>query len=163
MSHLICPITHETMKDPVFADDGHTYERSAIEKWLNDYNTSPVTREYMSNRLVTNYNVRSQLSEVGFPVLPVRDSRVDQKTQYAKGPMYVLITAETCPWCIRAKEDNVQSGAPFEIVDFNSEKAKEILKMFDIKNNAIPIYVNLKNGKNSFGFKPIAVVLSLIN
>ena len=26
-----CPISHELMKDPVVAGDGHTYERSCIE------------------------------------------------------------------------------------------------------------------------------------
>ena len=28
---LCCPISHELMKDPVVAGDGHTYERSCIE------------------------------------------------------------------------------------------------------------------------------------
>jgi len=28
-----CPITHEVMVDPVVAQDGHTYERQAIEEW----------------------------------------------------------------------------------------------------------------------------------
>ncbi len=56
------------MTDPVVADDGHTYERSAIEQWFKDHNTSPVTRECVSNRLVNNYAIRSQLLEAGFPV-----------------------------------------------------------------------------------------------
>lgn len=30
---FLCPITFELMIDPVIASDGHTYERSAIEKW----------------------------------------------------------------------------------------------------------------------------------
>jgi hypothetical protein len=30
----LCPITGEMMSDPVIALDGHSYERSAIEKWF---------------------------------------------------------------------------------------------------------------------------------
>lgn len=33
-NNLRCPITHELMKDPVMATDGHTYEREAIMKWF---------------------------------------------------------------------------------------------------------------------------------
>ena len=40
----VCPITCETMKDPVIAVDGHTYERQAIQQWFsNGKSTSPVT------------------------------------------------------------------------------------------------------------------------
>ncbi|KAH8046496.1 hypothetical protein JL720_16357 [Aureococcus anophagefferens] len=31
---LLCPITHELFRDPVFLADGHAYERSAIERWF---------------------------------------------------------------------------------------------------------------------------------
>ena len=33
-SEFLCPITHELPLDPVTATDGHVYERSAIEQWL---------------------------------------------------------------------------------------------------------------------------------
>jgi hypothetical protein len=36
-------ITQELMEDPVFTADGHTYERWAITKWLNEKKTSPQT------------------------------------------------------------------------------------------------------------------------
>ena len=39
-----CPITGDLMSDPVSEPDGHTYERSAIIKWLSKNNTSPMTR-----------------------------------------------------------------------------------------------------------------------
>ena len=32
---MVCPITRDVMKDPVMVvASGHTYERSAIEKWF---------------------------------------------------------------------------------------------------------------------------------
>eukprot|EP00479_Gromia_sphaerica_P010404 TRINITY_DN4770_c0_g1_i1.p1 TRINITY_DN4770_c0_g1~~TRINITY_DN4770_c0_g1_i1.p1 ORF type:complete len:118 (-),score=11.54 TRINITY_DN4770_c0_g1_i1:77-430(-) len=34
-AHFICPITHEIMKTPVVLSDGHTYEATAIERWLS--------------------------------------------------------------------------------------------------------------------------------
>lgn len=40
----LCPITREVMKDPVMAEDGYTYERSAIQGWIDKgKDTSPMT------------------------------------------------------------------------------------------------------------------------
>lgn len=40
----LCPITRELMKDPVMAEDGYTYERSAIQGWINKgKDISPMT------------------------------------------------------------------------------------------------------------------------
>ncbi|KAL7448230.1 hypothetical protein ACHAWC_000457 [Mediolabrus comicus] len=36
------------MKDPVIDNDGHSYEREAIERWLRAQSSSPVTNEYLS-------------------------------------------------------------------------------------------------------------------
>ena len=38
---FFCPILYDVMKDPVVAEDGVTYERSAIETWLATNQTSP--------------------------------------------------------------------------------------------------------------------------
>jgi hypothetical protein len=48
-----CPITHETMLDPVVTIDGHVYERKAIEKWLKTHNTSPVTNLPLEHKTLT--------------------------------------------------------------------------------------------------------------
>ena len=44
---LECPITCETFVEPVLASDGHTYESSAIQAWLAEHSTSPLTGEAM--------------------------------------------------------------------------------------------------------------------
>lgn len=40
-------ITQEIMQDPVITADGHSYERTAIEKWLKYHDTSPKTGEVL--------------------------------------------------------------------------------------------------------------------
>mmetsp|Transcript_28743 Transcript_28743/g.37726 ORF Transcript_28743/g.37726 Transcript_28743/m.37726 type:complete len:759 (+) Transcript_28743:142-2418(+) len=45
---FICPITQELMKDPVIDNDGNSYEREAIEDWVRQNGTSPITRAPLS-------------------------------------------------------------------------------------------------------------------
>ena len=49
-----CPITHERMKSPTFASDGHTYEHDAIKDVLQRTGVSPLTRENLLPHLVPN-------------------------------------------------------------------------------------------------------------
>jgi len=41
----VCPITLDAYRDPVFAGDGHIYERTAIILWIQQKGKSPLTRE----------------------------------------------------------------------------------------------------------------------
>jgi hypothetical protein len=52
-SELTCPITNEIMIDPVFTEDGQTYERAAIERWLSTHSTSPLTGKQLAHRNLT--------------------------------------------------------------------------------------------------------------
>ncbi|DBB05024.1 TPA: hypothetical protein ACH3X3_010295 [Trebouxia sp. C0006] len=55
-----CPITKVLLVEPVIAADGHTYEKSAMEHWLGQHVTSPVTgAKLMHARLVPNRVLRS--------------------------------------------------------------------------------------------------------
>ena len=52
------------MVDPVTAEDGHTYERSAIERWLKEgRETSPLTNLPMGSTLFTNRAVKTLIAE----------------------------------------------------------------------------------------------------
>ena len=65
MVAAICPITQEVMEDPVVCADGHSYERSAIEKWLQTSNTSPLTGAVLeSTLLIPCVIVRSQIQDL---------------------------------------------------------------------------------------------------
>lgn len=70
-----CVITRELMERPVITSDGHTYERSAIAKWLEEHNTSPKTgRELPDKVLKPNHALRAQIMAFresrGLPPLP---------------------------------------------------------------------------------------------
>ena len=62
-SSLVCPITSELMTDPVFTMDGHTYERSAIEAWLKNNDTSPATGKRLPSKMLVD-NVRDRKRHV---------------------------------------------------------------------------------------------------
>eukprot|EP00961_Rhodomonas_salina_P173653 2341958-Rhodomonas_salina.1 len=49
---FVCPITDDVMRDPVIAADGLTYERDAIERWLEGHDTSPRTGAVLPNKLL---------------------------------------------------------------------------------------------------------------
>ena len=49
-AELQCPISLDLMLDPVVASDGHTYDRSNIEQWLEDESSSPITREPLDSK-----------------------------------------------------------------------------------------------------------------
>lgn len=65
-----CPITQQTMVDPVVASDGFTYERSAIMAWLGrGQRTSPVTNlPLTSGTLLPNRHLKALIGKA--PPLP---------------------------------------------------------------------------------------------
>lgn len=61
---LACPITFSLFHDPVIAEDGHTYERSAITEWIQLNGTSPLTRARITiEGLRPNHLVKSLVNE----------------------------------------------------------------------------------------------------
>ncbi|KNA13475.1 hypothetical protein SOVF_116630 [Spinacia oleracea] len=63
-SHYFCPILHEIMDDPHVAADGFTYERRAIEAWLERHDISPVTKQRMTHfNLTPNMTLLTAIQE----------------------------------------------------------------------------------------------------
>lgn len=61
----ICFITGKIMSEPVTIADGHTYEREAIEEWLQTHDTSPKTKQKLEHKkLVVNQEILREI--VGF-------------------------------------------------------------------------------------------------
>ena len=64
--NFLCPITQTLFEDPVIWVDGHTYERTAIARWLRTRDTSPMTGERFGGArevLLPNHAMRSQVEE----------------------------------------------------------------------------------------------------
>jgi len=60
-AELVCPITFSLPVDPVIAEDGKVYERSAIEEWLKQQGKSPVTNLAMGTRLLPALQVKNMI------------------------------------------------------------------------------------------------------
>ena len=60
-----CPITRLIYRHPVIIEDGYTYEKCAIERYLENDNRSPITREEMKTKKMTiNRNVLTRINEM---------------------------------------------------------------------------------------------------
>jgi len=67
----VCPITKDPMKDPVLTMDGFTYEKSAISKWFESHDTSPMTNKTLSSKaLVPNFALRAVMESMGAKLDP---------------------------------------------------------------------------------------------
>ena len=64
----LCPITTELPLDPVTAEDGHVYERSAIEAWFatrpEPQVKSPMINETMGKKLLPAVQVKSAIEKM---------------------------------------------------------------------------------------------------
>lgn len=62
--HFFCVITQNIMKNPVSTVDNFTYEKEAIERWLTNHDTSPLTGLPLQSKLiVANNNIYHQIQE----------------------------------------------------------------------------------------------------
>ena len=59
---FICPITQDVMKDPGMLLDGHSYERAAIQDWLQKSDRSPLTNDILPSRtMLDNFALRASI------------------------------------------------------------------------------------------------------
>ena len=61
---LVCPIAQALPTEPVTAEDGHIYERGAIQSWFRAKDgdpTSPITGARMGTRLLEAHQVRNTI------------------------------------------------------------------------------------------------------
>ena len=66
VEEFVCPITTELPIDPVTAEDGRVYERSAIAEWIARPGVlkSPMTKEVMGPRLFPAKQVRNVIEQM---------------------------------------------------------------------------------------------------
>ena len=59
---IICPISKEVMKDPFITNNGISYERKYILKWLEKNKSCPITGEYLdSSLLISNIQLKNTI------------------------------------------------------------------------------------------------------
>ena len=91
-SALLCPITCVPFVDPVLAEDGVTYERSAIQRWFaSGKTTSPMTRSVMSTKLIPNRAVKDEVERLQACAAPAPAAAPE------KGDAGVTVTATYDP------------------------------------------------------------------
>jgi hypothetical protein len=61
---FLCPIDHSVMRDPVVCDDGHSYERCNIVRWLAKNTISPMTGKKLRHTYaIPNLTLQSSILE----------------------------------------------------------------------------------------------------
>ena len=69
LDELLCPITGELFIDPVVAADGHTYERLAFARWMNERQVSPLTNLPLKSTNVVPNTALKKLVEAYEPAI----------------------------------------------------------------------------------------------
>ena len=106
LSSCFCPITLCRFKDPVFACDGHTYERHAIERWLAASNISPMTGQQMRSRQLTPNFVMKKVMHELTEVPPTGSRTVDQLCCSVIGSLSASIAVPSVPdwWSVEYRK-----------------------------------------------------------
>jgi hypothetical protein len=99
---FICPITHALMVNPVVDPEGNSYERNAIENWIRQSGTSPITRAALSIKdLRCNRALKIAIDEYRHSIQPavqsnplpmkVQSSELTVSESYANGFLHISI------------------------------------------------------------------------
>ena len=101
-NEFLCPITTEIMKDPVMLTDGHVYEKQAIQKWLANNDTSPMTKVkvdksmiipcFVLRKLIQDFlenSSKTNVSKVSSNIPVNTETKIKQKRKPTKYNLYV--------------------------------------------------------------------------
>lgn len=88
---FLCPILHTLMIDPVVDSDGNTYEKHAIEEWVRQNGTSPITRAPLSmNDLRPNLALKTAIDEYRYSLqLKTQSDSTSMETEIHSSEMTV--------------------------------------------------------------------------
>jgi len=124
-----CPILQDLMKDPVIGSDGHTYERSAIESWLKNNHTSPLTREKMElSCLKTNYALKGAIERFLNGGLSVPSSVGNQNSNVKNFSVTKNIENGYTCFNVDCIEQNVEESVIIAVLDVSGSMSWEASK-----------------------------------
>lgn len=110
-TNFFCPITHELMKDPVIDPDGNSYERQAIEDWLRQNGSSPITRAPLSiNDLRPNRALKQTIAEYCSSI------QSNNQTDNSSTATNNLTTAEEIPYDLTVSANYVNGFVHISIL-----------------------------------------------
>mmetsp|Transcript_21763 Transcript_21763/g.50514 ORF Transcript_21763/g.50514 Transcript_21763/m.50514 type:complete len:313 (+) Transcript_21763:197-1135(+) len=79
-TNIRCPLSGRVMEDPVFAADGHSYERKEMEQHLLTSDVSPVNKKRLEHKmLVPNHQLRGQIQSWKESLETVAGSRHEEE------------------------------------------------------------------------------------
>ena len=123
--YYICPILQQIMEDPVILDDGHTYERAAILKWLSKKNVSPITRQTIKNRnLIPNRVLKASIAAWKNAILESRTKNGSIKPTFGKRKIFSKRNLRTAKRRREGVEDTALENFPHtDLRDSNYESS----------------------------------------
>ena len=128
---LHCPLTHKLFVDACIAEDGHTYERSEIQRWLKSKQMSPVSKENMGKRLVKSPRTRARIESAIEKQLVDADAAREWHLESAKAEALVLPRGSL----IVSIEDHLRRAEEFSSLE-SSEEIKAMRAATDLKSRA---------------------------
>ncbi|XP_023754069.1 U-box domain-containing protein 44 [Lactuca sativa] len=147
LQSFYCPITREVMVDPVETSSGHTFERSAIEKWLSDGSTScPLTMIPLDN-------------------LTLRPNRtLKQSIEEWKDRNTMITIASIKSKLVKPLSENKEEEVISCLEQIqNLCEEREIHREWIVLENYIPTLVELLSGKNREIRTRTLVLLSILS
>lgn len=159
MDFLKCKITHDIMTDPVIASDGHTYEREAITEWLKNNDTSPITREKISNTLIPNLLIKSVLSDYETSKGPLINSELSDHETSTGLSICLVIDISGSMDCSASQYSNEPAFSRLDLVKHSVITIASMIRPIDnisiITFSEVPKIVFDKVKTDSVGMKKI--------
>ena len=142
LQSFYCPITRDVMIDPVETSSGQTFERSAIQKWLDDKNTTcPLTKIPLHGEILRpNITLRKSIEEWK-----------DRNTMITIGSMKAKLSS--------SDEQEVLSCLG-QLQDLCEER--DLHREWVALENYIPVLVSFLSGSNSQMRSRALVILRLL-
>ncbi len=122
-----CPISLQIFAEPVIAEDGVTYERDVIKKWIQEHKYSPTTKEAITDKFIPNKSLKSIIDG-----LLLKHERLREQ-QFTLVNSYSLHIA-----AIQSAVDNSQFDKLLTYVDYDMSNDALLTSIFEkCKDNNI--------------------------
>lgn len=125
---MICPISKTIMTDPVIAQDGHTYERSAIVEHFKTSNLSCVTNEIIGKTLLNDHATRDLLKMNNYPVASI-DNTIDITKRRENSGIKITLVLDVSGSMSESVENKRTNESSFSRLDLIKHSAISIAKM----------------------------------